>query len=188
MKKEIILNGVTVSYDFQCKNVKNINLRIKPDGSVCVSASRRVPQSEIEGFLKLKADFILRALQACQNKKMAEKTQYFTETQIRSVIFELCKQAYPYYEKRGIRFPQIKFRRMVSVWGSCRPKQGILTFNTNLIYAPPECVEYVVWHEFTHFLQANHSPLYYKELEQVCPDWKECRRRLREINIRGEKE
>ena len=96
----------------------------------------------------------------------------------------MCREVYPYYEKKGVKYPQIKFRKMKSRWGSCHPTKGILTFNTNLIYAPIECVEYVVLHEFTHFLQANHSPKFYEELEQVCPDYKECRRMLKEIYIR----
>ena len=63
-------------------------------------------------------------------------------------------------------------------------EQGKITFNTNLMYAPPECIEYVVLHEFCHFLQANHSKLFYAELAKVCPDWKEMRKMLKNINIR----
>jgi len=73
---------------------------------------------------------------------------------------------------------------MVSCWGSCNPKKGVLTFNTYLMYAPPECIKYVVLHEFTHFLQANHSKKFYGELEKVSPQWRECKEQLREINIR----
>ena len=43
MIKEIKLNNTVIKYDLQYKKVKNINLRIKADGSVCVSANRKVP-------------------------------------------------------------------------------------------------------------------------------------------------
>ena len=36
MIKQIVLNGRTISYDLERKNVKNLNLRIKPDQSVFV--------------------------------------------------------------------------------------------------------------------------------------------------------
>ena len=72
---------------------------------------------------------------------------------------------------------------MVSQWGNCRAEKGILTFNTNLVYAPYECIDYVVLHEFTHFLQQNHSAQFYRELEKVCPDWKALKTRLKEINL-----
>ncbi len=185
MQRDILLKENTVvTYDLQYKKVKNINLRIKPDGSMHVSAGRRVSQKTIEAFLIAKADFILDALQKCESRPTAPPTPHFSEEALRAYITDLCQKAYPYYEGRGIIYPEIKFRRMVSRWGSCHPVKGILTFSTNLIYAPAACIEYVVWHEFTHFLQANHSAAFYDELEKVCPDWKACRAELKEISLR----
>ena len=183
MLREIYLNNTKIEYDLKYKSVKNINLRIKADGKVHVSANRRVSLSVIEGFMASKADFILGALEKYRSREVIPQKQYFPETEICDVILELCERVFPYYEKRGIKYPQIKFRKMVSRWGSCHSGKGILTFNTNLMYAPVECIEYVVLHEFCHFLQANHSKLFYEELEKVCPDWKDLRKRLREIPI-----
>lgn len=185
MNREIILSKVKIQYDLQYKNVKKINLRIKPDGTVYVSANRRVPYSVIEGFMLSKADFILSALEEYRNKRETPLKQYFTEKEIIDEIIGFCRQVYPYYEKLGINYPQVKFRKMVSRWGSCNPSKGILTFNVNLMYAPPECVKYVVWHEFTHFLQANHSEKFYAELSKVCPNWKERRAILKQIYLPG---
>ena len=88
---------------------------------------------------------------------------------------------YPYFEEKGIKYPEIKFKKMISQWGNCRKEKGILTFNKNLIYAPFECIRYVVLHEFTHFLEPNHSDKFYKELEKVCSNYKELRKRLKNI-------
>lgn len=182
--KEVFLNGTKIQYDLQYKNVKSINLRIKPDGTVHVSANKRVPQKVIEDFILSKAEFIQKALDKYENALSQPQKQHFAEDEICSVIIRLCEKVYPHFEKRGVEYPQIKFRRMVSRWGSCHPTKGILTFNTNLMYAPIEGIEYVVVHEFTHFLQANHSAKFYEELAVVCPDWKSCRKRLKEISIR----
>ena len=38
--REISCQGRTIEYELTRKKVKNINLRIKPEGKVCVSASR----------------------------------------------------------------------------------------------------------------------------------------------------
>lgn len=119
-----------------------------------------------------------------QEKSNLPKTQYYTESEVKELITLLCEKVYPYYVAKGVKYPQVKFRKMVSQWENCYPKKGILTFNTNLMYADRECIEYVVYHEFTHFLQANHSSKFYDELEKVCPKWKECRNRLKEVNIR----
>ena len=184
MNREIILGDRTIKYDLEYKKVKNINLRIKTDCSVCVSANKRVTIKAIDDFVLSKADFILRALEKYKNIPATVQKQYFTEDEVKEQIHDLCNKAFPYYEKRGIKYPEIKFRKMVSRWGSCHTKKGILTFSTNLMYAPAECIEYVVWHEFTHFLQPNHSSKFYDELAKVYPNWKECRKKLKEISIR----
>ena len=184
MNREIILGDRTIKYDLQYKKVKNINLRIKPDGSINVSANKKVPQKVIDEFIISKADFILRALEKYKNMPVKEQKQYYTEDELKELILALCNNVYPYYEKQGIKHPEIKFQKMVSRWGSCHTKKGILTFSTNLMYAPAECIEYVVWHEFTHFLQPNHSTRFYDELAKVYPNWKECRKKLKEISIR----
>lgn len=69
MTKTINLNGKTIQYELTYKKVKNINLRIKPDGTVFVSASRRVAQNIIDDFLLSKADFIRNALKKYQSRE-----------------------------------------------------------------------------------------------------------------------
>ena len=158
----------------------NINIRIKPNGTVNVSANNRISEKTINSFIVSKADFIINAL---NHYKSQTKNEYFSENEIKSVIYDCCRKVYPYFKEKDIDFPVIKFRKMVSRWGSCHTQKGILTFNTNLMYAPYECIEYVVYHEFTHFLQGNHSTLFYKELEKVCPEWKIYRKKLKEIKL-----
>lgn len=184
MQQSILLRNQIVIYDLQYKKVKNINLRIKHNGEICVSANKRVSQKVVNEFLLSKEDFIIRALEKCKNKSDVLPKIYFCEDEIQNIILDLCEKVYPKFEKQGVKYPKIKFRKMVSRWGSCHTIKGILTFNTFLMYAPIECIEYVVLHEFTHFLQANHSDKFYKELEKVCPDWKTRKRKLKEINIR----
>lgn len=174
-----------IEYTLHIKNVKNINLRIKPDGTVHVSANRFVKRKYIDEFVKSREAFILKALKEYEERNKKPKTVYFTEQELKELILNLSKKVYPYFESRGAlkKFPEIKFRKMKSRWGSCRPTKGVLTFNTHLMYAPFECVEYVVLHEFTHFLQANHSEKFYMELEKTCPDWKISRKKLKEVSI-----
>lgn len=183
MKKKVVYQNKNLYYDLVYKRVKNINLRIRQDGAVTVSANKGVPEAVVEAFVLSRAEWIFDVLEKCQSQKAPPLIAYFSEEEVKALVLSLCKRVYPYYEARGISFPTVKFRRMTSCWGNCRPKQGVLTFSTNLMYVPRECVEYVVWHEFTHFLQANHSKLFYDELVKVCPDWKERRGELKAIVI-----
>ena len=52
-----------IEYNLTRKRVKNLNLRIKPDLSVHVSANNSLPLAVIDDFLISKSDFILNALQ-----------------------------------------------------------------------------------------------------------------------------
>lgn len=51
------------------KKVKNINLHIRGDGSLFISASPRVPWEYIEAFLQKKSDLICRAVQKMQEQQ-----------------------------------------------------------------------------------------------------------------------
>lgn len=181
--KEIILNGELIRYTFEYKNVKNINLRIRADGSIYVSANRNVTQASVEKFMLSKSSVILKALDSIKQYSGISVVQYYSESELRLLIATLCERIFLYFSKYGISFPEIRFKSMISQWGNCRAAAGILTFNLNLKYVPLECIEYVVAHEFTHFLQQNHSDKFYFELSKIMPDWKIRREKLKKIRI-----
>ncbi len=62
------------------KRVKNLNIRVKPDGIVYVSANTRVTIGHIEDFLLEKSDFIFSALDRFESRnsapKLPEKTDF----------------------------------------------------------------------------------------------------------------
>ena len=184
MIKNIVLNGTQIQYTLEYKKIKNINLRIKKDGSIYVSSPKLISQNAIEKFLISKSEFILKAIEKFENISDVPSVKYYNETEVKELILSLCQKLYPYFKQKGVSFPEIRFRKMTSRWGSCIPAKGILTFNTNLMYAPKECIDYVVKHEFTHFLQANHQKEFYNELEKICPNWKIYRNLLKNITIR----
>jgi len=68
LRKEIVLGGKPVAYELSIKRVKNLNLRIRADGSVAVSAPRNVSLSFIERFLLSNEEKILRALAEQEQK------------------------------------------------------------------------------------------------------------------------
>lgn len=71
-------------------------------------------------------------------------------------------------------FPQadIILRKMRTRWGSCNPNKYRITINSYLIYAPLSCIEYIIMHEFVHFLCRGHSGAFYQKLANYMPDWK----------------
>ena len=231
MKQVIELNNRQIEFELQRKPVKNLNLRIKPNGSVYLSANESVSLPSIEDFLHEKAEYILKAIDHyAEIERYAPKAKQYLNGEsfrilgrdqrlcviegkrnsvssdgvhitlnvkdtedyalkqktmdrwlqrcCRDAIRELCENAYPRFQKYGVAFPELRYRNMVSRWGSCQPKRGVLTFNYLLIEAPVSCIEYVVEHEFTHFLCPSHSKEFYALLSTFMPDWQERKRVL----------
>ena len=68
--------GRTFSVTVVRKKVKNINLHIRNDGNLFISASPRVPWAYIEAFLQKKSDLICRAVQKMQEQQ--QKSPFLT--------------------------------------------------------------------------------------------------------------
>ncbi len=69
--RTVCFNGIEISYQLIRKEVKNLNLRIRPDGTVLVSANPAVPETRIDEFVSNKGGYILSTL-----KKFDEIAQY----------------------------------------------------------------------------------------------------------------
>ena len=68
-------------------------------------------------------------------------------------------------------------------WGCCFYKENKVCFNISLIHLEKDLIDYVIVHELCHFLQANHSKEFYKEIEKRIPDYKQRIKRLKEKHV-----
>ncbi|MGE1061940.1 SprT family zinc-dependent metalloprotease [Megasphaera paucivorans] len=66
---QITFDNTAILYTWEKKNIKNINLRIRPDETVYVSSPSHISQTRIEIFLTLHKHFILRALYQLRQQK-----------------------------------------------------------------------------------------------------------------------
>ncbi|MDY0213859.1 MAG: SprT family zinc-dependent metalloprotease, partial [Desulfuromonadaceae bacterium] len=83
--------------------------------------------------------------------------------------------------KVGAQPASIEIKTFKARWGSCSIN-GKLQFNLLIVLAPERIVDYVVVHELCHLLQHNHSAAYWREVERVMPDYRECREWLK-VNV-----
>jgi predicted metal-dependent hydrolase len=77
----------------------------------------------------------------------------------------------------GVEPGAISIRGQRTRWGSCS-SSGALSFNWRLLLAPEEVLDYVVWHELCHLRVMNHSPRFWKLVEQGVPGYRGPRRWL----------
>lgn len=73
--------------------------------------------------------------------------------------------------------PPMQLRVTRKRWGSCSPT-GRLTLNPNLVKAPRECIDYVLFHELCHLGEHNHGPRFHRLLDSLMPDWRRVKARL----------
>lgn len=194
-QRRVFAAGTEIVYLLERKPVKNINLRIKPDGSVRVSANSRVSLSQIDDFVAGKADFILRALKRFEERagfeeryaRELEKAKAGEKTELADpeVFREILEELYPAFIPYGVKKPDVRVRTMKSCWGSCLVNKGIITLNRKLLAVPRECIEYVVLHELCHFVHPNHSKDFYRFMERFMPDWKERKALLNGERLNG---
>ena len=62
MKRTVAFDDQELTYTLEHKQVKNLNLRIRKDGSVYVSANPMVPADEVDDFVIRKSEYITRAV------------------------------------------------------------------------------------------------------------------------------
>jgi predicted metal-dependent hydrolase len=72
----------------------------------------------------------------------------------------------------GLTFRRIFIKGQKTRWGSCS-SLGNLNFNWRLMMCPPEVIDYIIIHELCHLREMNHSPRFWKLVEERCPDYKE---------------
>ena len=240
MKRSITYNGDIIEYELTIKTVKNMNLRVKRDRSIHVSASRHIAMHSIDAFVIDHVPFIERARLGYKeaNKKRPDPLSYVTGEEItisgkpvqlrvvsllehrkayatydgQSTLYMYVKEmatieekkevmarfwrtlgdrifsqyaalVYERFHKKGVivPIPKVKQQVMKSRWGSCTPSKGIIKMNTRLLEGPEEYIEYVMVHEFSHFIYLDHSPRFYALVETFLPDWKVQKRKLNEF-------
>ena len=66
----------------------------------------------------------------------------------------------------------LKGRKLKSMWGSCNRRTNTITLNYELLRFSQICIEYVVLHELTHFLNISHDKKFYATVARFMPNYK----------------
>ncbi len=219
--RSVLFGNDEICYSLERKKVKNINLRIKQSGEVCVSAPRFVCTERIDSFVLQNAPKILAAKKRFEAAKAAAPqfvsgdsvsvlgkeyvlcvcegsafsfsfcqgelhmtVKNSTEFENRKCAYEkvlhaeakktfpeIIKKCYSAFADYCQAVPALKIRKMKGQWGNCRSKSNVITLNSRLAAYDEKVIEFVVLHEYCHFIHPDHSPAFYAELSAVMPEW-----------------
>ena len=133
--------------------MKRVVLRVK-DGVVCVSAPPRVSKRDIDKFVQSKTDWIQEQL-AKPSKSKPELKHYDDAA---------CLEKFKDYKSR---------------WGVCYHNRGYIILSKQLFDKPIPAIEYVILHEYAHFLVQDHGVNFHRIMSELMPDYRQRRKLLR---------
>jgi predicted metal-dependent hydrolase len=81
---------------------------------------------------------------------------------------------------KKIPYPSLTIRKMKSRWGVCNTKTKRITLNLELIKKDICCLDYVIVHELSHLIHADHSKNFWLLVEENFKDYKKVRKQMKE--------
>lgn len=89
-------------------------------------------------------------------------------------------------QKVGKRPASVSIRKMKTKWGSCNTDSKRILINSELAKKPPECLEYILAHEFVHLLERKHNQRFVDHMDTFMPNWRERRDLLNSLPLAHE--
>lgn len=158
---------------------RTLAIEVRPGGEVLVRAPERMPLTTVEAFLKVRAAWV----QAHLDKPQPPPRPEYGLEDIRR-LKAAARAALPpliarYAKALGVQPNAVRVTSARTRFGSCSAK-GSLCFSWRLMDYPASAVAYVVLHEVAHLKQLNHSPAFYRILDEHMPDHRERARMLKQ--------
>jgi len=104
----------------------------------------------------------------------------------------LCKYFQPLVEERvrelnGRFFKKqvntVKMKYAASFWGHCSTT-GHIVISVRLMFAPRSVIDYVLIHELAHLVHHDHSPRFWKVVENIMPSYRNAEVHLKENHFK----
>ncbi len=124
--------------------------------------------------LVLNSHFLLDKDKQAQAKTLFEK---WYKAQAACLFSE---RAFQLAQQHNFSFKKLRITSAKTRWGSCSSR-GSINFSWRLVMAPLDVIDYVIIHELVHTVAPNHSPIFWKRVEQLVPDYK-LRRKWLKLN------
>ena len=100
--------------------------------------------------------------------------------QAKSLFLEHLNIIYNNFSRK-IPYPDLKIRKMSTRWGVCNTKLKAVTLNLELIKRDTKYLDYVIVHELSHLIHANHSREFWALVEENMPQYKKYRKEMKDF-------
>lgn len=82
---------------------------------------------------------------------------------------------------RTIPYPSLHIRKMSTRWGVCNIKTHVITLNLELIKRDPKYLDYVIVHELSHLVHADHSQAFWNLVYSNMPEARYLKKEMKEF-------
>ena len=181
MPGESLRSAGGVEYTLTRKRVKNLNLRLGPDGSVRVSAPARASLAAVDAFVASHAEWVRRA-QDRAARAAAERAAIPAPDPAACLALytEVSDRVFPLFkEVLGGEKPTLKVRDMRTRWGSCHPGKRQITLAARRARQPPPGGGYFVVAAYCHIFDPAHPAGFWAGGGSILPDYRARRALLR---------
>lgn len=175
------ISPLGIRYELTRKRVKNINFRVRTDGTLAVSASARVPLKQIDALVDERREWVEKARKhAAEQAALHAAPCPLSAAEALALFTALEEPVYRQFCTAVPQRPTLCVRDMKTRWGVCCPARRRITLNLRLALYPPGVITYVIVHEYSHFIHCNHSKAFWQVVQTHLPNWRELRAKLRQ--------
>ena len=161
--------------DIQYTIMKNkmsrcIRIYVQMGQFVKVTKPTYISDREVEKFVNEKKDWIVDKMDEFgkygSNKNLfIDSQEHFLKHKEKALAF--CEEKVAYWNRKiNLPINSIRVKRVRSMWGSCS-SQGNLNFNYKILFVPKKVADSIVVHELCHLKEMNHSPKFWKLVDEL---------------------
>jgi len=164
-------------------------IRVTADGVVRVTIPRWGSKREAAAFAERERAWIEKQLRRNEelrtvNEELRTENEELRTRNPEPIVLararrELPARVFELAARHGLPVARVSVRNQRWRWGSCS-RSGHICLNWRLVDMPDWVRDYVIIHELMHLKRMDHSPRFWKLVEQACPDYQTARRWLRQ--------
>lgn len=178
---------VTTNYFTKDKEIKKL-LNNNYSSIVKMIKQQQIKNESNEGFNYLGKKYDIIYVNYCDislgedkvflNKNLDLDKWY--KKQAKAIFKERLDYIYNNYTE-NIPYPSLRIRKMTTRWGVCNTKTKVITLNLELVKRDLKYLDYVIVHELSHLIEANHSSRFWALVEKNYPNYKAIRRKMKDF-------
>lgn len=172
----------TVVYKIKhSRRARHLRLAVYCTGAVVVTAPWGFDLRRLEDFVRQKTSWVMEKLDFYKKhpQVLPVKVSKKEYADLKAQASVLAKQKVEHWNRHyNFAYNRVNIKNQSTRWGSCSKKRN-LNFNYKIVKLDERLVDYLVVHELCHLKEFNHSEKFWTLVAETIPEYKACRKELK---------